>query len=270
MEPIKGTANIYPTQEINWTTTHEEILKEWKAKCFVHLWLQDASAYYYIKMYNWLSYPVIILTSLSSVALFSSDNQVLKYFASTMTLVSGILTAITRHYKPGELHQQHALTTRRYNNLIRCIDTCLSLTFNMRQPPSIFIERIGCDIDNLASNQIDPPIHVKRNFERKYGTIDRMLYGEDIVELVKIEMEANKMFRRIKKNNRLSDDNFTTQMVYPQVDKTSIENSNFYRSSVEKMVNNPITNKLFPLTSEKGSLCIDINTLVRKEEKHDK
>ena len=189
-----------------WTEAHEDILKEWKAKCFVHLWLQDTSAYYYAKLYNCLSYPVIILSSLSSAALFASDNQVIKYIVGAMSLVSGVLTAVTRQMKPGELHQQHAMTTRRYSNLIRSIDLCLSLTANMRPPASNFIDKIGAEIDNLASNQVDPPLKVLKNFELKYGTIDRMLYGEDIVELMKIELQANRMFRKIKKSQRVSED----------------------------------------------------------------
>lgn len=189
-----------------WTEAHEEILKEWKAKCFVHLWLQDTSAYYYSKLYNYLSYPVIILSSISSAALFSTDNQIIKYFVGVMSLISGILTAVTRQMQPGELHQQHAMTTRRYSNLIRSIDLCLSLTVSMRPPAGNFVDKIGAEIDNLASNQVDPPIRVLKNFERKYGTIDRMLYGEDIIELMKIELQANKMFRKIKKSQRVSED----------------------------------------------------------------
>lgn len=190
----------------SWNEQHEEILKEWKAKCFVNLWLQDASSYFYTKLYNWLSYPVIIVSSLSSAALFSSDNLIIKYIVGVMTLSSGILTAITRQLKPGELHQQHSLTTRRYHNLIRSIDTCLSLTVPMRPQPSTFIEKIGLEIDTLAASQLDPPLKIIKQFEKKFGPLDRMLYGEDIVELMKIEMQANKMFKKMRKNERLSDE----------------------------------------------------------------
>lgn len=65
--------------EYDWKEQHENILKEWKMKCFVNMWLQDASAYYYLNIHNWLTYPVIIITSLSSAALFATDNEVMKY-----------------------------------------------------------------------------------------------------------------------------------------------------------------------------------------------
>ena len=193
-------------RECDWTDAHEDILKEWKAKCFVNLWLQDKSAYYYVRLYNLLSYPVIMLSSVSSAALFSTDNDIIKYFAGAMTLCSGVLTAITRQLKPGEMYQQHALTTRRYTNLLRNIDICLSLTVTMRPSPAHFLDKIGLEIENLASNQLDPPLNVIKRFERKYGPLDKMLYGEDIVELLKIELHANKMFRKVKKNARMSED----------------------------------------------------------------
>lgn len=208
-EALEGSAIVSSNNKVReseWTEAHEDILKEWKAKCFVNLWLQEKSAYYYVRLYNYLSYPIIVLTSISSAALFASNNQVLKYIAGTMTLAAGVLTAVTRQLKPGELYQQHALTTRRYMNLLRSIDICLSLTISMRSSPAHFLDKIGLEIDNMASNQLDPPINVIRLFEKMYGPLDKMLYGEDIVELLKIELHANKMFRKVKKNARLSED----------------------------------------------------------------
>lgn len=204
-----------------WSEQHEAILKEWKAKCFVNLWLQDASAYYYTRMYNWLSYPIIIISSVSSAALFSSNNAFIKYIVGIMTLSSGVLTAITRQLKPGELHQQHASATRRYHNLIRSIDTCLSLTPPMRAAPDIFIEKTGTEIDNLATSMLDPPLKIIKTFEGKYGTLDRMLYGEDIVELMKIEMKANKMFKRVRKS--ANGERFSDESNYPQAKKQADE-----------------------------------------------
>lgn len=187
-----------------WSEIHENILKEWKAKCFVNLWLQDASAYYYSKVYNWLSFPVIIISSVSSAALFSSENQIAKYFIGGMAMVAGILTSISRQTKPGELYQQHMLITRRYHNLIRSIDTCLSLPNSMRTEPMIFIEKIGSEIDILMDTQLDAPHHVIQSFERIYGPIERLLYGQDIVELLKLEIQTSTLFQTMKKGSHMS------------------------------------------------------------------
>lgn len=224
-----------------WTRQHEEILKEWKAKCFVNLWLQDMSSYYYTKMYNWLSYPVIVISSVSSAALFASDNTAIKYVVGVMSLVSGILTSISRQMKPGELHQQHAISTRRYHNLIRHIDTCLSLTEGMRPHPTVFIEKIGVDIDGLMDSQLDPPLRIVQSFEKEYGPIDRMLYGEDIIELMKIEMHTSKMFHRIQKKGDISssdsDKNSSNDISIPSPPSQSLEEPSFHRDRENIVIN---------------------------------
>ena len=196
--PDDGAKSEY-IDDTQWTLKHESILREWKAKCFVNLWLQDRSAYFYSKMYNWFSFPIIIISSLSSAALFATHDQGMKTAVSVMTMLSAVLTAITRQYKPGELHQQHATTTRRYHNLIRHIDTCLSITPQMRPGPELFLEKIGMEIDNLAETQLDPPITIMWQFERKFGPIDRMLYGEDILELMKMNYETNQIFNQMNR-----------------------------------------------------------------------
>jgi hypothetical protein len=191
--------------KFKWTKEHEDILRQWKARCFVSLWLQLASGYYYNKLYNWLSYPVIIMSSLSSAALFSSDDSIMKFLLGIITMSCGILTSVTRQLKPGELYQDHASISKRYLNLIRNIDMCLSTTLEMRPDPQVFLEKIGQEIDTLETTQLDPPLLIVRRFEKKYGPIHRVLYGDDIVELMKIEMEASTLYQKMRSEQRLSD-----------------------------------------------------------------
>lgn len=191
---------------MDWNEEHVSILREWKAKCFVNLWLQDRSAYYYLTMHNWFSYPVIIISTASSAALFSTDNEVIKYLSASFSLCSAILTAITRQMKPGELHQQYLMTSHRYQNLIRSIDTCLSLAPTLRAQPAMFIEKTGMELDGLSNAALDPPMQVRKSFETKYGPLDKILYGEDIVEVMRLDIEANNKVREVRKTRKnLSD-----------------------------------------------------------------
>lgn len=191
---------------MSWCTKHEEILRKWKARCFVSLWLCIASAYFFGIVHNWLSYPVIIMSAISSATLFSYDAHVVKYCLGVITLSCGIITCIIRHIRPGEMYQNHSCFAKRYLNLIRTIDTCLSLTASMRPAPDMFIERVGNEIDILESTQLDPPMLIIRRFEKKYGPVHRILYGDDIVELMKIELQANTLFNKLKSSSqRLSD-----------------------------------------------------------------
>lgn len=207
---------------IQWTKAHEIILKEWKAKAFAYLWLQSNSCYFYISIYNWLAYVVVVLSSFAAVTMFLITNSssmsssinncsytsigipiiIVQYIIGSLSLLSAILTGVIRQLKPGEMYQQHASMAKRYNNLIRSIDVCLSLTRSLRPDPSVFIDKIGTELENLADNQVEAPLLIIKKFERTYGPIDRILYGEDVVELWKIRYNTNKMERMIiKKSN---------------------------------------------------------------------
>ena len=184
------------TIQVIWTQKHVDILREWKAKCFVYLWLHDKSTYYYTCLQNYLSYPVIIFSSVASFTLLSSTNIVARYVMGSLSLCSSIFTSILRHLKPGELLQKHMYFTRKYHSLIRTIDAILSLDPPMRPTPDIFIDKIGNEIDMILANQVDAPIAVIREFENKYGSLACILYGDDIIELIRSELATNKMFNK--------------------------------------------------------------------------
>lgn len=184
---------------LEWRDQHESILKEWKAKCFINMWLQTTSAYHYAKLQDYMSYPVIILSSVSSATLFSTNSKAVQYTVGVVTMLTGVITALSRQLKPGELYQQYSQTTKRYKALIRNIDTCLDLPLNMRPKPEVFIEKIGADMDSLSSSQLYPPVSVLKKFESKFGHIDVMMYGEDIIELLTKDLNISKLFKALKK-----------------------------------------------------------------------
>ena len=202
------------TDHTEWTREHEEILKEWKAKAFAYLWLQNNSCYHYLRIQNWLAYTVIVLSSVSSATMFSvtpntdgSSNvigvipiYVIQYIIGSLSLLSAILTGVIRQLKPGEMYQQHASTAKKYHNLIRSIDACLSLTRILRPNPALFIERAGAELDTLANTQLEPPLFVIRRFESVYGPLERVLYGEDVVELWKLTYATNKLEQKMRNN----------------------------------------------------------------------
>lgn len=195
-----------------WLKHHIDILRQWKAKTFIYLWLHDHSTYYYASLNNWLSYPIILISTVCSAAVISTNDYRVHIIMGVLTMLNAILTGFNRQMNPGSLMQQHALLNRRYGNLIRSIDTCLSLTEKMRPHPSVFIERVGVEIDNLADNNIDFPDYILTFFEREFGPLDRLLYGENIVELVKIGKTTNSIVNDVRRKSQLifNDDNNDT------------------------------------------------------------
>lgn len=182
-----------------WHHNHEQILREWKAKCFVNMWLNTASSYYYAKVHDILTYPVIIFSSITSATLFTGTHtDFVKYLVSALTLLTGILTVVMRQMRPGELYQEYSNIAKRYRALIRLIDTCLELPVELRILPDNFIEKVNSEMNVLNSSQLLPPLYVIRVFEKKFGSIDEKMFGEDIIELIQNELETRKMVRKLK------------------------------------------------------------------------
>lgn len=221
----------------SWTLAHEQILKEWKAKAFVYLWLQSNSCYYYVRLYNWLAYTVIVFSSFASATMFSITSTpdgcstqilgvhigIVQYIIGTLSLVSALLTGVIRQLRPGEMYQQHAAMAKRYHTLIRSIDVCLSLIDTLRPDPAMFIERVGLELDNLANNQVDPPLRIIKIFEKTYGPLERILYGEDVVELWKLACNTTRIEKKFRKSIELSNSDGVTPRNSTDKDVDNVE-----------------------------------------------
>lgn len=180
-----------------WTPKHIGILKAWKAKLFVNMWLQMRSSYFYATIHDSLSYPVIVISSLSSLVVMGGASPHLKYILGVLNLLAGVLTVLTRHIQPGEKHQDFSQAARRYMLLIRKIDTCLDLPCHMRKLPETVIDSIKGDIDRVGEAQLYPPAYVIKRFEERFGNIDQKMFGDDIIELLKTDIRNRRTAKKI-------------------------------------------------------------------------
>lgn len=173
------------------------------------MWLQITSSYFYRRVHDILSYPVIVITSFSTIVVMTpyngtSYNTWFKYVLGILSLISGVLTVVTRHIQPGEMHEHYSHTGKRYQTLIRKIDTCLDLPEDMRKPPQVFIESIKTEIEAISEHQLYPPVYVIKLFEKKFGNIDQKMFGENIIELIKADIRNRRQARRIMKLDNAS------------------------------------------------------------------
>lgn len=187
-------------QQSEWLPQHDSILKSWKAKCFVYMWLQNYSGYYYNFLNNLLCYPVIILSSCTSATIFSvqlTEQAFIKYILGIASLISALFMAIIRQMKPDELNNIFSSTTKKYQIIIRKIDIVLDLSTDMRREnPEVFIEKLSNEIDNIMQLQLIPPSFVISKFERRFGNLHEILYGQDIIELLKRDMQHKKAIQK--------------------------------------------------------------------------
>lgn len=193
----------------------DALLIKWRTRLFVNMWLQERSMYFYESVNNALTYPIIVISSVSSATLFSTNNVAIKYIVGGLTLVTGILTSISRQMRPAELYQQYAMTTLRYQALVRRIETYISLPLTMREDdPVTFMRKIEVEMSALMENQVNPPPYVKSMFQKRFGSLDTVVYGEAVLEGLRKEVMRNmEKIREEKRNSTILSKYFTSKTV---------------------------------------------------------
>lgn len=175
----------------------QHLLLRWKTKLFVQLWLQEKSVYFYSTINNLLSYTTILISTGSSATLFSTESTTTKYVIGALTMTTGILTAFSRQLKPAEKYQEHLLTTTQYHVLMRKMDSYISLP-DTDTTSEKFREEIETEMNQLLQKQLNPPLFIRYLFQKKYGSIDSMMYGNEILNLMMKESLASKFLEYIK------------------------------------------------------------------------
>jgi len=188
---------------IEWSEEHENILKEWKAKAFVSMWLNTHSSYYYLRINDFFTYSMIITSSISSTLLFISDNNILRLIIAIFSTLLVIITGLLIELCPGQKSEQYISVAKRYTSLIRNIDYCLSVPSYMRENPLVIIERTNEELDNIAESENIIPKRILNIFEKKFGNIDKLLFGDEIIDLIKAEFKQFKNATKLLKNDSL-------------------------------------------------------------------
>ena len=181
----------------SWTPDCVQMLTRWKWQAFVHMYLQDKSSYHFRLIYNCMTFPLIGLTSLSSSVLLASDRPAVKTVAAVSSIACTVIVALMRQVKPAEQSQFYASTAHRYKALIHRIDSCLRVMPELRPVAAVFIHRVRTELELMLCQQDDPPAWVMRRFERIYGRVEGVLYGDDVAELISQSVKSKKRFHKI-------------------------------------------------------------------------
>jgi hypothetical protein len=157
---------------------------------------------------------VIVLSSVSSATLFASDSNTARFIIAVFSIINVIITGLLLELCPGQKSEHHLSAMKRHTTLIRNIDYCLSLPQHMRPDPIIFIDKINTEMDNISEYESIIPKYIIAKFERRFGNLDKILYGDEIVDLIAEDIKqtriATKLLRRQSRNTS-SDGTLTIQ-----------------------------------------------------------
>tara|TARA_B100000497_G_scaffold86852_1_gene96817 strand:- start:3 stop:701 length:699 start_codon:yes stop_codon:yes gene_type:complete len=160
-----------------WCEKQERLLIKWAEKAAGYRWLHNHARLYYQKQNDYLSYPSIVIASITGVGGFAvlnpSGNEgvsqdtknnimIIQYFFAFLNVLAGILTSISKFSQSLPLSEAHSLMCVSWSKFYRCIDMELSLDVKHRGGVVEFIMKSREEYDKLLDDSPDiPAISIK-------------------------------------------------------------------------------------------------------------
>jgi hypothetical protein len=167
----------------NWTDKNERLLMRWAEKAAGYRWLHNMARINFKKTHDYLSYPTIILSSITGVGGFavlnpSSSNDIsepnkqkillIQYIFAFMNVISGIITSISKFNNSLQLSEAHSTMCIQYSKFYRNIDMELSLEKTNRVNAIKFVAKCRQEYDRLLSEAPDIPYRCILAFNKDF------------------------------------------------------------------------------------------------------
>ena len=121
----------------HWCDKQEKLLKSWAERAAGYRWLHNHARLHYKRQNDYLSYPSIVISSITGVGGFAvlnpsgNDNvsrdvknkiMIIQYFFAFLNVIGGILTSIGKFSQSSTLSDSHSLMCVQYSKFYRNID----------------------------------------------------------------------------------------------------------------------------------------------------
>lgn len=155
-----------------WCPRQEKLLIRWAEKAAGYRWLHNHARLFYQRQNDYLSYPSIVIASLTGVGGFAvlnpsgNDNMdstmktrimVIQYIFAFLNVIGGILTSISKFSQSANLSEAHSAMCIQYSKFYRNIDMELSLDAQHRVNVLEFVTKGREDYDRLLDDAPDIP-----------------------------------------------------------------------------------------------------------------
>jgi hypothetical protein len=156
----------------NWCEKQEKLLKSWAERAAGYRWLHNHARLHYKKQNDYLSYPSIVIASITGVGGFAvlnpSGNEnvtpetrskimIVQYFFAFLNVLGGILTSISKFSQSLSLSESHSAMCVQYSKYYRNIDMELSLDVEDRTCVVDFVKKCREEYDRLLDEAPDVP-----------------------------------------------------------------------------------------------------------------
>ena len=169
-------------EQHHWCPKQEQLLIRWAEKAAGYRWLHNHARMFYKKQNDWLSYPCIIISSITGVggfAVLSPNDQnmsteqkqkivIFQYFFAFLNVVAGILTSISKFNNSSRMMESHSVMCVQYSKFYRNIDMELSLETKYREDVLEFVNKVRLEYDRLLDDAPDIPSHTIEAFNETF------------------------------------------------------------------------------------------------------
>lgn len=147
----------------HWTEKKELLLKQWGLESELYSWLHNYNADYYNNIDFMLSIPAIIISAITSTALFSTlgmdDNKVVIIIFGILLIIGTLLQSLRDFIKVGKLLYDNRHYSKLYQIIANDIDEQLNQEKVERENGIKFLNKIKGRRNDILLNS--PTIHNK-------------------------------------------------------------------------------------------------------------
>ena len=158
-------------EQHHWCPKQEKLLIGWAEKAAGYRWLHNFSRMFYKKQNDWLSYPCIIISSITGVggfAVLSPNDQTMsdskkqqiiavQYFFAFLNVLAGILTSVSKFNNSTKMMETHSAMCVQWSKFYRNIEMELSLETEHRGEVNEFVTKCRQEYDRLLDDSPDIP-----------------------------------------------------------------------------------------------------------------
>lgn len=200
--------------ESGWCPKQEKLLQRWGEKAAGYRWLHNHARLHFKRQNDRLSYPSIIISSITGVGGFAvlgpTDHErdpetqqkivILQYFFAFLNVVGGILNSIAKFSQSSYLAEQHALFANNYSKFYRAIDMELSIDRGNRPPMLEYVKKMRDNYDKLLDDAPQIPAVSIAAFNERFKEEKGMARPDICNGLSIITDDVRDRDRRIERN----------------------------------------------------------------------
>jgi len=166
----------------HWCEREERLLRRWAERAAGYRWLHNHARMHYKWLTDALTYPCIIISSITGVGGFavlnpSDDNVspemkrniiIFQYTFAFLNVVVGILTSVSKFSNSSSMMESHSLMSIQYSKFYRNIDMELSLDVEHRTDAVEFVQKQRIEYDRLLDEAPDIPYNTVCAFNSEF------------------------------------------------------------------------------------------------------